>query len=135
MTTKIKNELAKMQCNQLEILHCIKELCKPFRGFDYVLNGLWETAQKLTYLKKALMSDEFTEKESCELLLYIDTYQLLARRLKNCTNLDTLKAENRIATARINRMSKSCQFIGHRATFVEVVGNARAVGSNRVTFL
>jgi hypothetical protein len=134
-TTKIENEKAKMQCNQLEILWCIKELAKEMKWILGVLNASDDTKGQLLCIKNVLMSDKYTEKESADLLIYIETWQLLARRLKNCTNLETLKAENSIATARINRVSKSCQNIAHRAVWVEAVGGQRVVGSNRVTFL
>lgn len=135
MTTQIENELAKMQCNQLEILWCIKELAKPFKGILAILNASKDTKGQLICAKNVLMSDEYTEKQAADLLIYIETYQLLARRLKNCTNLDTLKYENRIATARINRVSKSCQQIAHRAIWIEAKGAQRATGSNRVQIL
>lgn len=135
MITQIENEIAKMKCNQLEILWCIKELAKPFKWILKVLTASDDTKGQLICIKNALMSDKYSEKQSADLLIYIETWQLLARRLKNCTNLDTLKYENRIATARINRVSKSCQNIAHRAVWIEVIGEQMAVSSNLVQIL
>jgi len=136
MTTQIENELSKMKCNLLDVLACIKKLVQGQKYLQTVIaDDTVCIKARLSALKKMLLSDDFSEKDSSDLLIYIETYQLLARRLKNCTNLDTLKYENRIAVARINRISKSCQNIAHRAVWVEAVGGQRAVGSNRVQIL
>lgn len=136
MTTQIENELSKMKCNLLDVLVCIKKLVQGQKYLQTVIaDDTVCIKARLSALKKMLLSDDFSEKDSSDLLIYIETYQLLARRLKNCTNLDTLKYENRIAVARINRISKSCQNIAHRAVWVEVVGGQRVIGSNRVQIL
>jgi hypothetical protein len=132
MTTQIENELSKMKCNLLDVLVCIKKLVQGQKYLQTVIaDDTVCIKARLSALKKMLLSDDYSEKDASDLLIYIETYQLLARRLKNCTNLDTLKAENRIATARINRMSKSCQNIAHRAVWIEVIGAQRENGASR----
>jgi len=136
MTTQIENELSKMKCNLLDVLVCIKKLVQGQKYLQTVIaDDTVCIKARLSALKKMLLSDDFSEKDASDLLIYIETYQLLARRLKNPPDLDTLKYENRIAMARINRISKSCQNIAHRAVWVEVVGGQRVIGSNRVQIL
>jgi len=136
MTTQIENELLRMKCNLLDVLTCIKKLVQGQKYLQLVIaDDTVCIKARLATLKKMLLSDDYSEKDASDLLIYIETYQLLARRLKNCTNLATLKEDNRIATARINRISKSCQNIAHRAVWVEAVGAQRVVGSNRVQIL
>jgi len=136
MITQIENELSRMKSNLLDVLACIKKLVQGQKYLQTVIaDDTVCIKERLSALKKMLLSDDYSQKDASDLLIYIETYQLLTRRLKNCTNLATLKEDNRIATARINRVSKSCQNIAHRAVWVEAIGGQRAVGSNRVTFL
>lgn len=132
MITQIENELARMKCNLLDVLVCIKKLVQGQKFLQIVIAD--ETVcikARLAALKKMLLSGDYSEKDASDLLIYVETYQLLDRRLKKCTNLETLKADNRIATARINRISKSCQQIAHRAVWIEAKGAQRVIGSNR----
>ena len=134
--TKIENELSRMKCNLLDVLACIKKLVQGQKYLQIIISDDTVCIKaRLATLKKMLLTDDYSEKDASDLLIYIETYQLLARRLKNCTNLVTLKEENRIATTRISRISKSCQNIAHRAVWVESVGAQRVVGSNRVQIL
>ena len=134
--TKIENELSRMKCNLLDVLACIKKLIQGQKYLQIIIaDDTVCIKARLATLKKMLLTDDYSEKDASDLLIYIGTYQLLARRLKNCTNLVTLKEENRIATTRIGRISKSCQNIAHRAVWVESVGAQRVVGSNRVQIL
>jgi len=135
-TTKIQNELAKMECNRLETLWCINHLAAKIKGISTILSQKIDIAKRMTAAKKMLLSDKYTEVEAAHLLVYVETYQKLARLLKNCTDLATLKEYNAIATSRINRVSKTCQNIAHMAPSAKgVVGRARTCGSNRVNFL
>lgn len=138
--TKVENELAKMKCNQNEIFWCVKVLASKDIELMLLLS---KPNQKnaISAAKRVLMN---RPEEHAELMVYIETYQLLEKRLKNCTNFDTLKADNSIAVARINRLNKSVESVkpklnnvAHCAVFFGAIGNARGDNypSNRVKFL